>query len=202
LRREASFSIAGTSLRIDDVHMSGRFDDVLVRASASLVVNGGFFDPSGQPLGLAVSAGKRLAAFSPDMSGGVLWTAGGVGHLTATEEYQPGAVDFAIQCRPRLVVGSHVNIRSDDGRRARRTALCLRDAGRTLDVWVSGESASDVGPTLFELAHILADSGCEDGLNLDGGPSTGWASRGDDGGVDFVAPRGVVRHVVVVGAVR
>jgi uncharacterized protein YigE (DUF2233 family) len=177
--------------------MSTRFDEVLARSSARLVVNGGFFAPDGGPLGLAISDGKTLSRFSPEMSGGVLWIREGVAHLSATEEYQAGPADFAIQCRPRLVVGSRVNIRSDDGRHAARTAVCLRDEGRTVDVLAATGEHDAPGPTLFELATELVGLGCEEALNLDGGPSTGWAEK-DDGGVSFDPPRGPVRHVVVV----
>ena len=193
----ATFDLASARFAIEDVHMSTRFDQVLARSSARLVVNGGFFAPDGGPVGLAISEGKTLGRFSPDMSGGVLWIRGSTAHLSATEEYQPVPADFAIQCRPRLVVGSRVNIRSDDGRHAPRTALCLRDAGRTIDVVAATGDDDPPGPTLFELATELAALGCEEALNLDGGPSTGWASR-DDAGVSFVAPRAPVRHVVVV----
>lgn len=195
ISRTRSFSIEGLDLGILDIHMSSRLDDVQRTTSARLVVNGGFFDLDGAPLGLAVSKGVPLAPFRPTLSGGVLWTRGGVGHLTATEEYNETTVDFAIQCRPRLVVGSRLNIRSDDGRRAERTALCLRDGGHTLQVIVAlGERG---GPTLYELADELVAVGCEEALNLDGGPSTGWVAAGD-GGLDYLAPRGAVRHAVVV----
>ncbi len=177
--------------------MSTELDGVLARTEAKLVVNGGFFDPRGNPIGLAVSDGKVLSTFSPGMSGGVLWIREGVAHLTATEEYRSGPVDFAIQCRPRLVVGSRVNIRSDDGRRAPRTAVCVRSSGQSLEFDMAGEGGDDPGPTLKELASELADLGCEEALNLDGGPSTGWASR-EDGGVAFDPPLAPVRHAVVV----
>jgi uncharacterized protein YigE (DUF2233 family) len=177
--------------------MSTRLDDVLARTGATIVVNGGFFDPRGNPIGLAVSDGKVLSNFSPGMSGGVLWIRDGVARLTATEDYRTGPVDFAIQCRPRLVVGSQVNIRSDDGHRAPRTAICIRPGGRSLEIDTTSENAEDLGPTLRELASELANLGCEEALNLDGGPSTGWAAR-EDGGVSFDPPLGAVRHAVVV----
>jgi uncharacterized protein YigE (DUF2233 family) len=177
--------------------MSTRLDDVLARTGAALVVNGGFFDPHGNPIGLAISDGKVLSAFSPGMSGGVLWIRDGVAHLTATEDYRTGPVDFAIQCRPRLVVGSRVNIRSDDGHRAPRTAICLRAGGRSLEIDTASGYEEDPGPTLQELASELATLGCEEALNLDGGPSTGWSAR-EDGGLSFDLPRGPVRHAVVV----
>jgi hypothetical protein len=197
ISRRASFELSRARLTIEDIHMSARFDDVLARTTGALVVNGGFFDPRGNPIGLAVSNNQVLSNFSPSMSGGVLWIQAGVAHLSATEDYRTGPVDFAIQCRPRLVVQSRVNIRSDDGHRAPRTAVCLRNSGQSLEFDVASGNEDAPGPTLQELASELADLGCEEALNLDGGPSTGWAAR-DDGGLSFDPPRAPVRHAVVV----
>ncbi len=177
--------------------MSSRLDEVQRKTAADLVVNGGFFDPDGAPVGLAISKGAQLSAFRPKLSGGVLWVRDGVAHLTATEDYREGSVDFAVQCRPRLVVGSRVNIRRDDGHRAERTAACLRDAGKTIEFVAATGERGAAEPTLRELAEELAASGCEEALNFDGGPSTGWAASGD-GGVTFVSPIAPVRHAVVV----
>jgi hypothetical protein len=83
----------------------------------------------------------------------------------------------------------------DDGQRAERTALCLRDDGRTIDVVIA--KSPEGGPSLFALARYLARTGCDDALNLDGGPSTGAAWREGDS-VRVEAPRGAIRHAVVV----
>jgi hypothetical protein len=90
-----------------------------------------------------------------------------------------------------------VNIRSDDGRRAPRTAICLRSSGRSIELDTASGDGDDPGPTLRELASELADLGCEEALNLDGGPSTGRAAR-EDGGISFDPPMAAVRHAVVV----
>jgi uncharacterized protein YigE (DUF2233 family) len=197
ITRRAVFTLSEITLTIEDIRMSSRLDDVQRRASADLVVNGGFFDPDGAPVGLAISNGAQLSAFRPKLSGGVLWIRDGVAHLTATEDYREESVDFALQCRPRLVVGSHVNIRSDDGRRAERTAVCLRESGKTIEFVAATGERGVADPTLRELAEELAAGGCEEALNFDGGPSTGWAAP-SDGGVTFVSPIAPVRHAVVV----
>lgn len=194
--REA-FALADVQVSIEDVHMSTHLDELQRKTSAAVVINGGFFDPAGEPVGLAVSGGIPLSPPRPGLSGGVVWVRDGLAHQTASEEYGETQVDFAIQCRPRLVVGSRVNIRSDDGRRSERTVLCLRDGGRTLEVMIAKAVLEHPPPTLFELAEELRASGCEEALNLDGGPSTGWASPAD-GGTTFVSPRAPVRHAVVV----
>ena len=92
-----------------------------------------------------------------------------------------------------------MNIRSDDGNRADRTALCLRDGGRTLDVVVArtNDAAGRDGPTLYRFARALARRGCQQALNLDGGPSTGVAWR-DGEQVRFLPPRSPVRHAVAI----
>ncbi|MBX3216317.1 MAG: phosphodiester glycosidase family protein [Labilithrix sp.] len=185
-------------LRVEDAGMTTALDAVLERTEADLVVNGGFFDPDGKPVGLAVSDGAVLSRLANGLSGGVLASDGARAELFAAEGFAlPEGARFAVQCRPRLVVSGVANVKSDDGKRAERTALCTRDEGRVVDVVIvrgsdDGESA---GPSLFALAQHLAEAGCESALNLDGGPSTGIAWREGDH-VKLLAPRGPVRHVV------
>jgi uncharacterized protein YigE (DUF2233 family) len=193
-----SFGLDRYELRIEDAGMSTALDAVLGRANAELVVNAGFFDRDGKPVGFAVSEGAVLSRLGKTLSGGVLSSDGARADLFASEDFVfPDGGTFAIQCRPRLVVDRHANVKSDDGKRAERTALCVRNAGRTVDVVVvrGSEDAESPGPSLFALASHLADAGCESALNLDGGPSTGVAWREGDG-VKLLAPRGPVRHVI------
>jgi uncharacterized protein YigE (DUF2233 family) len=191
----ASFSTAEVILSIEDIHLSTRLDDALRRRAGVVAVNGGFFDERGEPVGLAISEGEVRSRFAPGLSGGVLWIRDGHAHLSATEDYAETNVDFAAQCRPRLVVASHSNIRSDDGRRAARTAICLRDGGRQIE-FVMAPADTKGGPTLFELAAELVVAGCEAALNLDGGPSTGWADTMGPAPF-FQPPAAPVRHAIV-----
>jgi len=195
-----SFGLERYELRIEDAGMTTALDAVLVRAGAELVVNGGFFDPEGRPVGLAISSGVVLSRLGRNLSGGVLASDGARAELFAAEGFvMPDGGTFAVQCRPRLVVDGRANVKSDDGKRAERTALCTRDGGRTVDVVVvrGSDDGESPGPSLFALATHLADAGCESALNLDGGPSTGVAWReGND--VKLLAPRGPIRHVVAL----
>jgi uncharacterized protein YigE (DUF2233 family) len=206
IRERASFDVARVRVTLRDIGMGTAFDAVALASEAELVVNGGFFGEHDEPLGLAISEGRVLSSVSRSMSGGVVWIQNDLAHLSATEAATDastggyggeGAVDFAVQCRPRLVVDSHSNIRSDDGRRAPRTAICLRAGGRVIEFVLAADNVRESGPTLFELAARLTADGCENALNLDGGPSSGWASR-TEAGMSFVPPRGPVRHVIVV----
>jgi hypothetical protein len=136
------------------------------------------------------------------LSGGVLTSDGTSATLFPAEDFAlPQGNRFAIQCRPRLVVDRAVNVKSDDGKRAERTALCVRDAGRTVNVVIvkGSDDGESIGPSLFALARHLADAGCESALNLDGGPSTGIAWREGDR-VNLLPPQRPVRHVVAFRA--
>ena len=196
--RAWSFDLARHDLRIEDAAMTTALDAILTRTGAELVVNGGFFDPEGRPVGLAISDGVILSKLA-GLSGGVLTYDGSRARLFSAEDYAAGdGSRFAIQCRPRLVVDRQVNVKSDDGKRAERTALCTREGGRTVDVVIvrGSDDGESPGPSLLALARHLTSAGCESALNLDGGPSSGVAWREGEA-VRLLAPRGPVRHVVV-----
>lgn len=195
--RAWSFGLDRYEMKVEDVGMGTALDGLLERSGAELVVNGGFFDPAGKPLGLAMSDGAVLSRLATAASGGILTSDGERARLWETETFAlPEGTRFAIQCRPRLVVDGAPNVRRDDGQRSERTALCLRDGGKTVEVLIiKSESGEVSGPSLFALGRFLSRRGCEGALNLDGGPSTGVAWR-EDGTVKLLAPRRPVRHAV------
>jgi hypothetical protein len=196
-----TFVTADVSFAIVDLGMRRTLEDALGPGDR-LAINGGFFDTDGAALGLTVSRGKRLSRFSETMSGGVFSITHGVARVDATEDYDATRpVDFAVQCRPRLVVAGKANVKRSDGHGAERTALCVREDGRIVEVVVAIPSGTDAGPSLFAMGHYLAEQlHCDDALNLDGGPSTGAAYRAasSDAAVSRVTPRGPLRHAVVV----
>lgn len=192
------FSVALNKVNVTilDVNMSSDFSSVLQSSLSSLVINGGFFEVDTEPEGLAVSGGRELSPKSLVLGGGVLTIAEDSAKLFAVEEYTPPAkLSFAVQCRPRLVVDKQQHVKKDDGRRAERTALCIRDSGKQLDAVLMRGSARGTGPTLSEEAALLTQHGCEYALNLDGGPSTGAAWMAD-GQVRSLRPREGVRHAI------
>lgn len=164
----------------------------------TLVINGGFFDTEGEPEGLLVIDSETQHPYRRGLGGGIFALDAERGVQLDGETFdeaapRPPGVRFAIQARPRLVVASRNNIRSDNGRRAARTALCLRDAGRTLEVWVAFDTGEEVsGPTLFELGAHMAAEGCDEALNLDGGPSTAFADEDETR-----SPRGPLREALL-----
>lgn len=197
-----SFDLEKYDVTIEDTGMTTALDALAARTDAELVVNGGFFDPDGKAVGIAVSKGTTLSRYSKSLSGGVLTSDGRRAMLFPAEDFTlPEKTMFAVQCRPRLVVDRVANVKSDDGKRAERTALCVRDAGRTLDVIVvrASDDGESAGPSLFALAQHLTAAGCEQALNLDGGPSTGVAWRTADE-TKSLPPRKPVRHAIAFKA--
>lgn len=171
-----------------------------VRRGAALAINGGFYGTDHRAEGLVVAGSRPLSPYLERIGGGIVALARARAvQLDAEAPFTlPDDTDFAIQCRPRLVVDGRVNIRSNTPQTAARTALCVRDGGATLDVYVArvDPSRGRAGPTLWTFAHHLLEEGCEEALNLDGGPSTGAAWR-DDRGVQHLPPRRGIRHAVL-----
>ncbi|MFO0663628.1 MAG: phosphodiester glycosidase family protein [Polyangiaceae bacterium] len=203
-----SFDLTKTSLKVIDLHMSRDLEGALASSKEGIaIVNGGFFDPEQRPLGLAMSDGVVLSPFRKS-TGGVLLVVDGRASMFAVEEFSmpkpPPAHGFGIQCLPRLIVSGERNVTRDDGKHTERTALCVEgsatDGGSGGDrlrfVYARGARGGD-GPTLAEFAQYLAGEKCRDALNLDGGPSAGFAYRRPDGQITAFNPRGAVRHAIV-----
>jgi hypothetical protein len=154
-------------------------------------VNGGFFEPDHAPSGIVLSQGVTLGRYAPRGGTGVLTVRAGRASVEAAAGF-PEAFggELAVQCGPRLVEeGGVVGVYRDAGRRAARTAACVRDGGRTLDLVLTWNVDDPrLGPGLRWLARRLAGpsptgdrGGCERALNLDGGPSTGFRLAGGRG---------------------
>ena len=144
---------------------------------AAAMVNGGYFDASFQPAGLVVQEGQAVSEMSqkPALSGVVAVFEGGELFLIPRSKYLPNrGIHSAIQAGPFIIdPGGTMGIRSDDLKKAKRTAV-----GQT----VSGEIVfiTTTPCTLYQLADILVNHYDTIGvarfdrvLNLDGGPSTG-----------------------------
>ncbi len=177
------FDLSEAEIHVADLDFDRTLGDALEAEGALLAINGGYWDTEKQPEGLTRVGGREIAPLSAALGGGVLVIDDGVGRLYDAEAPSlsiPDDADFAQQCMPRIVVDGELNIRRNDGRRADRTALCLRDGGHTLDVYVARAAQVDGhgGPTLWSFGEVLVHEGCENALNLDGGSSTGavWQS--------------------------
>jgi len=173
--------------RSPDDHMSGLGSD----RGAVAAINGAYFEPDFSPSGVLLSNGVTLGRYAPRGGSGVLTLRRGLASVEASTGFpEDFAGELAVQCGPRLVEeGGVVGVHRDDGRRFARTAACVRDGGRTLDLVLTWDLDDPMrGPGLQWLARRLAGpsptgdpGGCERALNLDGGPSTGFRIRGAPG---------------------
>jgi hypothetical protein len=164
-----------------------RLEQLAKNATVVAAVNGGFFEADGSASGLLASHGRRMGRLDARAGSGVLVVSAGVARLLPTEDAAESTDgDVVVQCGPRLVEpDGTIGIRADDGKRAARTAACIRDGGRELDLVLAWTRNGDRdGPGLFDMARWLREplfagepSGCDAALNLDGGPSTGVVLR-------------------------
>jgi len=156
-------------LRVLDARDHGRApltaEQFAEATGATAVINASFFDIDGSPLGLLVVDGERRQKLRP-----VDWGVFAVGddgsvRIVHTDAWGGEAgVAQAVQSGPRLVVGGTVVDLKPQA--AERTAVCRRSDGK-VDLVVTRRAT-----TLDSFARFLADEGCVDALNLDGGPSS------------------------------
>lgn len=168
--------LAGMQVSVVDLHYERPLADAL--GDADLVVNGGYWgwlDERRRTLvGLLVAGGKQLSPLREGLNGGVLTLQDGRATIGASRGYAvPKQADLALQCRPRLVADRGVVSGLNKSALAARTAVCVRSGGTTLDIYVT--DPEEQGATLDALARWLLREGCDNALNLDGGPSSAAA---------------------------
>ncbi|MFW5681873.1 MAG: phosphodiester glycosidase family protein [Phycisphaeraceae bacterium] len=173
---------AESSLRppIELAHHAGAV--LLVNANAFATLDGGPFR-SGKPaevVGVAVVDGRTV---SPAESGyASFW-------MTEAGRVQLGRVDTVAGARIAaagfgLLLVEGESVRKPGGPRHPRTALGVDATGRWLHlVVVDGRQLGvSEGVTVRELAAIMAELGCHDAINLDGGGSSVMLASDGDGG--------------------
>ncbi len=140
--------------------------------NALIAVNGGFFAPDLQPLGLRINNGKTLSSYKAISWWGIFFIQDDVPQIIASNNFQPNKkINFAVQSGPRLIVDS--DVLSLKPGIANRSALCI-DKEKNIIIAVT-----EFYPlALTEWAQILMNNlGCQFALNLDGGRSTQLAAK-------------------------
>lgn len=145
---------------------------------AQLVINGNYFDPQNQALGLIIADGVR-AGVNYDGFGGML----AIGENTVKvrsnvlEPYRPDeALAYGMQNFPMLVLpGGQANTQIDDNERLAPRSVVAQDRSGRLIFLVSPSLLF----TLTSLGYWLAasDLDIDVALNLDGGTSSGLLLR-------------------------
>ena len=196
------FSATRCTLRVVDQparSSAGSLGAAMKRVNAVAGVNGGFFSPSFEPLGLVVSQGIRTGAWQrSSLLGGMVAVRKGRLMLLWRDEFQDGpGIHELLQAGPRLVNHGTAITGLETGRSRPRTFIATDNAGR----WLIGIAQYT---TLQHLAQILATPGLIPGLeidralNFDGGKSTGLWLRTKAGEIKYEAEFSTVRNFVAV----
>ena len=162
-------------------------------------VNGGFFSPQFEPLGLVISQGKRVGSWQKSsLLGGVLAVRKGRLMIVWRDEFQDGpGITELLQTGPRLVNHGIAIKGLETGRTRPRSFVATDNSGH----WLIGIAETT---SLQQLAQILATPGLVPGmeidraLNFDGGRSTGLWLRTAAGEVKYEAEISTVRNFVAV----
>lgn len=140
--------------------------------NALLAINGGFFTPQYEPIGLRIKQGKTKHALQATSWWGVFYLQQGRPYITAQKYFKAHRhIQLAIQSGPRLVVNGQV-LSLKPGV-AERSAI-----GITKHRKIIIAATHNAPMTTKQLAEIFSRSENEDGLacrqalNLDGGSST------------------------------
>ena len=151
-------------------------------AGGIAAVNGGFFTPEGEPLGLVMADGRRFGAWNSATSlGGGVWHVDAAGNMAISRRQTLGkdramAMPELLQAGPMLVEHARAVGGLANSKTSARTVI-LWDGGHR---WWIGRSAPC---TLARCAEILAATSpagwpVKQALNLDGGRSSElWVSE-------------------------
>jgi uncharacterized protein YigE (DUF2233 family) len=154
--------------------------DAVAGSAAVVAVNGGYFHPDFEPLGLAIANGKTLHSFQRArlLSGLVMVKNGRISLLRAAEFNPATKPEMALQAGPFLIDKS-VPVQGLNNTRAAARTVILSDGNGGFALFVCRSA------TLAQTAEILAtrtlfpEFKIIRALNLDGGSSTALMVGGE-----------------------
>lgn len=140
-------------------------------ARSVAVINGGFFDKTGKPLGLRVCDGKKKNSLH-EANWGVFYIRKEKAAVMHSRDFRKRftslvLIQQAVQCGPRLVVGGKTTDLKPQT--ARRSGIGVQRDGKVVIAVSSGSLPFDDWAKIWASRDGL---NCRDALNLDGGGST------------------------------
>ncbi|MCW1913784.1 phosphodiester glycosidase family protein [Luteolibacter sp. GHJ8] len=169
--------------------------------NATAGVNGSYFTPEGEPLGLMIAGGKSTG--SPALAGvltsGVLWSDGPRGAIARSKQFDLAhtkAKDL-LQAGPFLIENGAA-VKGLEAKRFARRTIVMTDGGKQWAI------AYVPGATLAGLANVLAMPGAfphfplKTVLNLDGGGSSGLWIRKENDQLFYLREISKVRNFLVI----
>ena len=190
----ALFSTKSCKLRVIDNPDGATLSATIGRTNCIAGINGGYFDPNFAPLGLRIIDGKITSRLTRGrLMSGVLTSDNAI-HIFRVAEFslrrKPNA---AIECGPFLVDLAKP-VRGLDAMRTARRSFAAIGSGDRAALGFCSEA------TLADLARILAvplgDFKIQRALNLDGGSSSAFWFRGNDGNTFGIPEEKAVRDFV------
>lgn len=164
---------------------------------AVVAINGGYFVPGGQPLGLVrLDGADRHPRSDATVLSGVVAIAGDGRLSLPTRNDALAGVVSAFQSGPFVIdPGGAVGV-SDRPHSARRSLLAMDDHGRLLLLATGPLTLHQVATMLHDHPQAFGLERVERALNLDGGPSTGLSLALPDPAWSW-GERGPVRNILV-----
>lgn len=138
-----------------------------LKTGAVIGINGGFFSPEFQSLGLIVQDGKELNRLKWTSWWHIFQVRDKVPKVLTKQEYALSPdIEMAIEAGPRLLIEGSLpeNVKPAS---AERTALGITADNKVIIAVTDGLQAS-----MLEMGKRLKAEGCVNALNLDGGSST------------------------------
>jgi Phosphodiester glycosidase len=196
----AIFSARWCRLRVVDRPSEPRndLDEAMARGNFLAAVNGGYFDPQYNPIGLLIVDGKIIAPLQKArLLSGVLSASGKKIQISRFAEFSLNQKpDAAVESGPMIV---------DEGKSVRGLESS-KIARRTFSAVATGDKAalgfcSDV--TLADLSNILGmvtipEFKIQRALNLDGGSSSAFWFKRANGGAFSISEEKAVRDFVAI----
>lgn len=171
------------------------FPRLLKESGAFAGSNGGYFHPDFRPLGLVLSGGRELHAEQRAKLLSGLLLAGPEGlNLLRAGTRRPSGMREGLQSGPFLVEEGQSVSGLEATKTARRTFLATDGRQQWFLGVLSSCTLAEAGAILSK-SQIFEDQNLEQGINLDGGSSTGLWIQSGQGSEDFLLrPLGAVSN--------
>jgi hypothetical protein len=196
----ALFAAKSFTLRVIDQPAEPRVDLVIAmqRAKCLAGVNGGYFDPDYTPIGLLIVDGKTIAPLQRArlLTGVLTASSRGIQIVRIGEFSRRRTLDAAVECGPMIVDLGRRVAGLEATRAARRTFAAVGSGDRAALGFCSEVTLADLSKILT--AQFASDFKIQRALNLDGGSSSGFWFKRQNGSTFSVPEQKTVRDFVAV----
>jgi hypothetical protein len=195
----ALFATKSFTLRVIDQPAEPRVDLVIAmqRAKCLAGVNGGYFDPDYTPIGLLIVDGKTIAPLQRArlLTGVLTASSRGIQIVRIGEFSRRRTLDAAVECGPMIVDLGRRVAGLEATRAARRTFAAIGSGDRAALGFCSEVSLADLSQILAS-PRLADDFKIQRALNLDGGSSSGFWFKRQNGSAFSVPEQKTVRDFV------